>query len=232
MLARAQRALGHPADRRLEVAAARGQVLGPHEHLAAADVEVVRELHASPSRAARPPRAGRRASRRRAPSCASPTGSDDDLVAGAQRAAGDLAGVAALAPRGLLGPDHPLDRQPQRARAAVGGDVDLLEVRRAAAARRTSRPRRARRRCRRAARRSGRRCASSTPSCSASSANSASIVAEAVLVPVDEVHLVDRGDQVADARAARRAWRGGATARRSRGGRRSGSPRGAPSRRR
>ena len=128
MLARAQRALRHPADRGLEVPSGDRQVLRADDHLAAADVEVVGELDGD--------RVGRRGGLARAVVGldgehlrAAAAGHDRHLVAGAQRAARDLAGVAALAPRGLLGADDPLDRQPQRALAAIAGDVDLLEVR-------------------------------------------------------------------------------------------------------
>ena len=127
VLAGAQRALRHPADRRLEVAAGDRQVVGADDHLAAADVEVVRELDGD--------RVGRRGGRQRPVvgldrehRGAAAAGQDRHRVTGAQRAARDLAGVAALAPRGLLGADDPLDRQPERALAAVAGDVDLLQV--------------------------------------------------------------------------------------------------------
>ena len=129
----------------------------------------------------------------------------DDLVARAAACRprpGRRSGARAAA--GVLRPDHPLHRQPQRPLAAVrrrrrpasrcsssGGP----SYQRAVAA--------ARRRCRRAARRSGTRARPRRRAAPASAANSRLDLAEAPLVPVDEVHLVHRGDEVADAEQRR-----------------------------
>ena len=83
-----------------------------------------------------------------------PGGQDDDLVARAEHAAGDLAGVAAVVVVLVAHrPDHLLDGEPVVDQVAVRGDVDVLEV---VEQRRTRRTRACspsgRRRCRRAAR--------------------------------------------------------------------------------
>ncbi len=127
--ARPGRRLVEPADVRAQVARHLGGRVGGGDHVAARDVEVVLEQDRDRHRRERlvdravegvdplDPRA--RAARQH-----------DHVVAGAQHAAGDLAGVAAVVVMGVVVRAHdPLDRQPAGVEhLAVGGDVDALEV--------------------------------------------------------------------------------------------------------
>jgi hypothetical protein len=121
-----QRALGHPADRRIELTRSRRLVFWGDEHVAPADVDVGRQRHADRHRRHRAgairiqrvDRANRRLRARRG---------DDDLIPDVQRAGRELTGVdAALA---LACPRDPLDRKSQmRAlEVTIGGHVDGLE---------------------------------------------------------------------------------------------------------
>ena len=195
--------------------AATGRSVGADDHVAAADVEVVGELDRD--------RVGRRgglAAARRSVSTASDrraraAGQDDHLVARARACRprpGRRSGARAAPPSS--GRITHWTGQPQR--AARRGRRRRRPARGASSSGGPSyqaRARRARRRCRRAARRSGTRARRRRRAAPASSPNSASISRKRVLVPVDEVHLVHRGDEVADAEQRGRASRGGATAR-------------------
>ena len=110
-----QRRLAQPARRRVELAR------GDRRRRRAREIRSPRPTSRSsvePRRrrtAARPRRrAGRRRCRPRATVVRAPDGQHDDLVADAQRAAGELAGVAAVVVAAAARADDPLHRQPQR----------------------------------------------------------------------------------------------------------------------
>ena len=197
----AQRVLRHPAHGRLDLAARDREAVDAGDQVAAADVQVVGELDAD--RVRRLGGVELAVERLHGDDLRAPAlGQDRDLVARVQRAAGHLARVAALAAGGLGRPRDPLDGQPQRALAAVGGDVDLLEVREqrlpvvpagraglddVVAVQRGDRE----------------RLRGLDAELLGQLGELALDLAEARLVPVDEVHLVDRGDEVVDAEQAR-----------------------------
>ena len=128
LLARTQRLVGHPADHRVDVLAGLRGVLRAADHVAAGDVDVVLEPDGHRHRRERlvdllveQVDAGDLAGHAR--------GQHEDVVAGLQHAAGDLAGVAAVVVVVVgLGADDVLHREAGVDEVAVGGDVDVLEV--------------------------------------------------------------------------------------------------------
>ena len=201
LVAALERPLRHPAHRRLQHAAGGRRRVDAAQQIAAPDVEIVLELdrdrvgrHGGAQRAVERLHGrdrGARAARQR-----------HDLLPGAQRAARDLAGVAARAPAAVLGPQDPLDRQPHRPGPAVAGHVDLLEM---LEQRRPVVP-------------LGGAALDDVVAVQGRDREGARAVdadlpgqglelpldrPEAALVPVDQVHLVDRGHEVADAEQRR-----------------------------
>ncbi len=106
--------------------------MGPADHVAAADVEVVGK--AEGDRLGRERLVQRLAAR--GAHLGNPGGEPrrqhHHLVTRLEDAAGDGAGIAPvvveLVVGAALGPDHELDREPGVDQVAVGGDVDILEV--------------------------------------------------------------------------------------------------------
>ena len=106
--------------------------MGPADHVAAADVEVVGQPEGDRlRREGLGQRLATRAAHLGDPG-GEPRRQHHHLVAGLEDAAGDGPGVAAVVVQvvvgAALGPDHVLDREPGVDQVAVRGDVDLLEV--------------------------------------------------------------------------------------------------------
>ena len=123
-----ERSLGHPADHRRDVLAHVGPVVGPAEHVAAGDVDVVLEPHDD-----RPRREGllERAVRTvDAHDVARETGGErHNLVTDLEQATGDVAGITTeVVVLARDGPDDELHREPQVDQVAVEGDDHRLEV--------------------------------------------------------------------------------------------------------
>ena len=123
-----QRLVGHPADHRVDVLAGLRGVLDPGDQVAAADVDVVGEPDGDRHRRERlgdllVEQVDGLDGRGHA------AGQHDDLVTGLQDAAGDLTGVPAVVVVvvGLRAYDV-LHREAGVDQVAVGGDVDVLEV--------------------------------------------------------------------------------------------------------
>ena len=194
-----ERALAHPADPRDELAGGNGGRVRVGEHVAAGDVEVVLEPdHDGHRRHRLVERAvgGLDVRHARAPA----RGQDDDLVADAPRPARDLARVAAVVVVvGRHRPDHPLHREAAVGEVPVSGELDRLEI---AEERRPVVPRRrvgalgdvvpVERRHREDAQ-------VLDPDLLGERAQLGLDLAEALLRPVDEVHLVERDRDVVDA---------------------------------
>ena len=120
--------VGHPAHHRVELGAGVGLVLRPRQQIAAGDVDIVGETDRH-----RHWRKGLRHWAFRPVDGRDPTGftagQHHHLVAGAHDPAGDGAGIAAVV--GVfagLWPDHVLHRKAHVDQVAVTGDVDILEV--------------------------------------------------------------------------------------------------------
>src|SRR4051794_26639238 len=128
LLTRGQRLVGHPADHRVDVLARLRGVLDPGDHVAAAHVDVVGEADGD---------------RHRREGLGDllvehvdgldgrghPTRQDDDLVTGLEHPTGDLAGVPAVVVELVaLRAYDVLHREAGVDQVAVGGDVDVLEV--------------------------------------------------------------------------------------------------------
>ena len=125
---RLERLLGHPADRRLELARDGGRLRRVGEHVAAGDVEVVgepdRHGHARNGQVERCLGVLHRGNGR-----PPPRRKHDDVVACLPDAARHLAGVAAEVVMLVRDrPDHPLDGEAAVVEIAVAGDLDRLEV--------------------------------------------------------------------------------------------------------
>ena len=198
-----QRAVGHPADRGHQLARGLRGVGDAADEVAARDVEVVLEQqghrHRREGGVERAVEGLDGGDARRPPG-----GEDHDLVAGAQHAAGHLPGVAAVVVV-LLGlrADHPLHGEARVVEVARRGDLDRLEV---VQQRRSLVPGHVGRglddvvAVQRRDRDEG-EVLHGQPAREVGEL--VDDLAEALLAPVHEVHLVDRDDQVGDAQQRR-----------------------------